>query len=258
MRTERGSSNTPALAVLVVLAGVVVITLLGDRSGDPEEQADLSTLKAVSTNTTFSAAPPDAEPFGATDGLVVHPRAETALYSEPGSGAFAKIGPRQFGPTWLPVVEQEDGWVRVLLPSRPNRSTGWLREDGLQRAQSPYVVRVHTASRVLELIRGGERQGRWQVAVGARKTPTPAGRTFVLGSITDRHQSYSPVILPLGAHSPTLDTFGGGPGTVALHGWPSASVFGEAVSHGCIRVPDKALDQLRQVPLGTVVVVDNR
>ena len=33
------------------------------------------------------------------------------------------------------------------------------------------------------------------------------GRTFLHGSITDPNQSYSPVILPLGAHSATLNTF---------------------------------------------------
>jgi lipoprotein-anchoring transpeptidase ErfK/SrfK len=64
------------------------------------------------------------------------------------------------------------------------------------------------------------------------------------------------VILPLGTHSDTLDTYGGGPGTVALHTWPDASVFGTAASHGCIRVPPDALDQLTQVPLGTLVLID--
>jgi lipoprotein-anchoring transpeptidase ErfK/SrfK len=43
---------------------------------------------------------------------------------------------------------------------------------------------------------------------------------------------------------------------VALHGWPDDSVFGNAVSHGCVRVPDDALEQLTQVPLGTLVLID--
>ena len=77
------------------------------------------------------------------------------------------------------------------------------------------------------------------------------------GSITDPNQSYSPVILPLGAHSATLDTYGGGPGTVAFHTWPDPDVFGRAVSHGCIRVPADALEQLMDVPLGTLVLVDD-
>jgi lipoprotein-anchoring transpeptidase ErfK/SrfK len=64
------------------------------------------------------------------------------------------------------------------------------------------------------------------------------------------------VILPLGAHSPTLDSFGGGPGTVAIHTWPTPDVFGAATSDGCVRVPKDALDQITDVPLGTLVMID--
>ena len=117
---------------------------------------------------------------------------------------------------------------------------------------------MHVGSRELELFEDGALVGSWTVAVGAAETPTPTGRTFLLGSIVDANQSYSPVILPLGSHSDTLDSYGGGPGTVALHGWPDDSVFGSAVSHGCIRVPDDALEQLSQVPLGTLVIVDQQ
>lgn len=250
---ERGSSSVPALAVLVLLGGVAAVSLFGG-----EDSVDLSTLASATTHATISAAPQDSKPFATTDGLVVHPRGETAIYTAPDTEPFAKIGPSQFGSTWLPVIEKSDGWVRVLLPSKPNRSTGWLPDRDLERAYSPYVIRVHTGSRTIQLLHKGSSQGVWKVAVGARKTPTPAGRTFVLGSITDDKQSYSPVILPLGSHSPTLDTFGGGPGTVAIHGWPRSSVFGSAVSHGCVRVPAAALERLRRVPLGTLVLIDSK
>jgi lipoprotein-anchoring transpeptidase ErfK/SrfK len=251
---ERGGGSIPALAVLVVLGVVAVVGIRGDREPD----VDLSTLTSSTTHTIISTAPLDSEPFAGTDGLVVHPRAETAVYTAPDADAFAKIGPTQFGPTWLPVVERTDGWVRVLLPSKPNRSTGWLPVQDLERASSPYLIRVHTGSRTLELFRQGRRLGVWKAGVGARKTPTPPGRTFLLGSIIDSKRSASPVVLPLGAHSPTLDTFGGGPGTVAIHGWPRPDVFGAAVSAGCVRVPKKALTLLQKVPLGTLVLIDSK
>jgi lipoprotein-anchoring transpeptidase ErfK/SrfK len=69
------------------------------------------------------------------------------------------------------------------------------------------------------------------------------------------HPTYSPLILPLGFHSDTLDTFGAGPGTVGVHGWPSRSVFGRAVSHGCVRVPAAVLRVLSLVPLGSLVLI---
>jgi hypothetical protein len=76
-----------------------------------------------------------------------------------------------------------------------------------------------------------------------------------MASLAPTHPTYSPLIFPLGTHSNTLDTFGGGPGTVALHGWPDQSVFGHAVTHGCVRVPSAALRVLTRVPLGSLVLV---
>jgi len=257
--SERGGGSVGALAVLVLLGGVAVAGVLGNRHHDDElPPVDFAKLTASSTQTTIPAAPLDPEPFAVTDGLVVHPRAETALYSAPDAEAFGKIAPTQFGATWLPVVEKADGWLRVLLPSKPNRSTGWIQDANLDRAASSYQVRVHTSSRTIELYEKGKRLGEWKAGVGAKATPTPPGRTFLLGSIVDKTRSASPVVLPLGAHSPTLDTFGGGPGTVAIHGWPNPHVFGAAISAGCVRVPRTALAKLQQVPLGTLVLIDSK
>lgn len=255
MGKGKGGSSAPALAVLAVLG---IVAVVGFTNGDKHETVDLTTLAASTTATTIATAPLDPQPYAGTDGLVVHPRTETALYSAPDADAFAKIGPTQFGQTWLPVVEKADGWVRVLLPSKPNRSTGWLPDEDLDRASSSYLIKVHTGSRTIELFERARRLGVWKAGVGAQKTPTPPGRTFLLGSIIDNKRSASPIVLPLGAHSPTLDTFGGGPGTVAIHGWPRPDVFGAAISAGCVRVPKTALAHLQKVPLGTLVLIDSK
>jgi lipoprotein-anchoring transpeptidase ErfK/SrfK len=256
-RPEHGRVTASTLVVGVLLAGLVAwgADALG-RSEEPPPP-DLASLVASSTTTTLDGAPTDPHPRKATAGIVVHPKRVVALRSAPAGEAFGKIGPRQFGETWLPVVEESRGWVRVLLPSRPNGSTGWMPSGALERRRTPYLLRVHTGSRELEILRDGERLGTWQVAVGKKATPTPTGRTFVLGSILDPRQSSS-VILPLGSHSETLDSYGGGPGTVAFHTWSDPSVFGTAASHGCVRVPRDALDLLAQVPLGTVVLIDSQ
>lgn len=260
--SSRGGCGTPGsgvalITVLIVLLGA--LTSCGDQGeGHRSADVDLTKLVASTTRATIARAPRDDDPTGTTDGRVVHPRRTLAVYAKPGRRPFAKITRTQMNDTWLPVIDQRGRWTRVLLPSRPNGSTGWLRTARLQERHTPYVIRVHVGSRRLDLVRDGDPLGSWSVAVGAPETPTPVGRTFLLGSIVDAGQSYSPLILPLGAHSDTLDSYGGGPGTVALHGWPDASVFGQAVSHGCIRVPADALDQLRQVPLGTLVIVDQQ
>lgn len=213
-------------------------------------------LARSTTYATISGAPEDPAPQQATEGIVVHPTRTEKVYDKPGGRVIATMPAQQLGDTWLPVIAERAGWVRVLLPSRPNGSTGWLRSPGLQRAYTPYLIKVHLGSMRMELIFQGTQAGAWTVGIGKPDTPTPTGRTFLLGSIVDPNQKYSPVILPLGAHSDTLDSFGGGPGTVAIHTWPTTDVLGTATSHGCIRVPQDALNRLTEVPLGTLVLVD--
>jgi lipoprotein-anchoring transpeptidase ErfK/SrfK len=258
---DRGrTSMRRAAAVCAVVALLAVgLTACGDeKSQKRRADVDLAQLVASTTKAKLPRAPKDTEPTATTDGTVVHPRRTLPVYAAPGRRPFAKVTVKQMNDTWLPVIDRRGPWTQVLLPSRPNGSTGWLRTAQLDERHTPYLVRVHVGSRRLELSRDGELVGSWSVAVGAPETPTPVGRTFLLGSIVDDGQSYSPLILPLGSHSDTLDTYGGGPGTVALHGWPDASVFGQAISHGCVRVPADALDQLRLVPLGTLVIVDQQ
>jgi lipoprotein-anchoring transpeptidase ErfK/SrfK len=218
--------------------------------------ADPAALPQSTTYTVVESAPLDPGPLVPTDGIVVHPRREIVVYAAPGGAPIARLGPHQIGDTWLPAINQQPGWVQVLLPSRPNGSTGWVTETALDRAVTPYLIRVHLRSLNVELFKDGQRLGSWTVGIGKESAPTPTGRTFLLGSFSDTAQRYSSVILPLGTHSPTLNSFGGGPGTVAIHTWPTSNVFGTRSSDGCIRVPSDALHQLIQVPLGTLVLID--
>jgi lipoprotein-anchoring transpeptidase ErfK/SrfK len=151
----------------------------------------------------------------------------------------------------------QPGWIQVLLPSRPNQSTGWiyLGGGGLQNAYSTYQVQIELAAHRLTVFKAGRQVGSWTVAVGAPSTPTPTGRTYLLASMSPPRPTYSSLFLPLGTHSKSLDTFAGGSGTIALHGWPDKTVFGHAVSHGCVRVPDAALRMLSRIPLGTTVTI---
>jgi lipoprotein-anchoring transpeptidase ErfK/SrfK len=211
--------------------------------------------------TTFGrspSAPQDPDPFKSETGIVLHPTVTEVAYVRPGGPPAAALPTTELGsPTWVPVVQSEPGWDRVLLPTRPNRSTAWIYLKGrdLVTAYSPYQVEINLAAYRLTVLDAGRRLGSWTVAVGAPATPTPTGRTFLLASMAPVHPTYSPLILPLGVHSDTLTTFGGGPGTVGLHGWPDAAVFGHAVSHGCVRVPATTLRILSKVPLGSSVMI---
>jgi lipoprotein-anchoring transpeptidase ErfK/SrfK len=251
----------------VVAAGAAAIALLvtgcGGKSKDqpassPDGAPAAGKLPQATTYATLKNIPKDSGPLTGADGTVAHPTAALPVSATPGGPPVATLPDKELGgPTWVPVVETKPGWDRVLLPSRPNGSTGWIASDKVQKAKSPYTVKVDTSARRLSLLKSGRSLGTWTVAVGAPKTPTPAGRTFILASLAPSKPTYSPLILPVGAHSESLDTFGGGPGTVAFHGWPTKSVFGQAVTHGCVRVPADALKLLAKVPLGTPVSISN-
>jgi lipoprotein-anchoring transpeptidase ErfK/SrfK len=263
----------------VALAGVGVAVLAAGLSGcshQPGRQtapaqpavapvrvsaAELARLPRATTFARIRSAPADQAPFALTGGLVVHPREPQVLYAGPGKQPVAVLPATELGgPTWVPVVQASPGWDRVLLPSRPNRATGWIFTGGTGRSRleirhSSYLIRIQIGARKLSVDDGGRTLGTWTVAVGAARTPTPAGRTFLLASLAPPRPTYSPLILPLGLHSNALSAFGGGPGTVGLHGWPDPSVFGHPVSNGCLRVPPAALHRLSGIPLGTLVLI---
>ncbi len=251
--------------------GAVHPTGMPHATGVPQVTAQTGLVRAVrfsatqvaqlplaTTYGTTPSAPRDPAPFGSETGTVVHPTTARVIYARPGGPAVAALPTTELGsPTWVPVVQSQPGWYRVLLPTRPDRSTGWiyLGGGGLQTAYSPYQVDIDLADYRLTILKAGRSLGTWTVAKGAPSTPTPVGRTFVLASLVPLQPTYSPLILPLGTHSDTLTTYGGGPGTVGLHGWPDSGVFGHAVSHGCVRVPAAALRALSRVPLGSSVMI---
>ncbi|MFI6324646.1 L,D-transpeptidase [Nonomuraea sp. NPDC050556] len=243
---------------------VAMVAALGISAPAPAVAARPAALPKATTFTSLTGLPLDSDKFGKLSGLVVHPKRAVGVYPAPGGKAVAVLPATQLGgPTWVPVVESRSGWVRVLLPSKPNYATGWIRSKGLQRASSHFRVVVDLSDKKLAVVsytkKGkkvrAKKVGTWTVAVGSPESPTPVGRTFLLALMAPKEKKYSPFILPLGTHSQTLDSFGGGPGTVAFHGWPDPKVFGKAVTHGCVRVPPSALKVLVKLPLGTPVLI---
>lgn len=264
---ERGGATGirrwPGRLWLTVAAGLVVAgagagALVVGLSGSPNQQAkaqtatgyqagaaaqsaatippvsvpasDLAKLPRATTFASIPAAPLDLAPFAPTSGQVLHPLSPQVLYAAPGKQPIAVLPVTQLGgPTWVPVAQSGQGWARVLLPSRPNRATGWIYTGGssgsqLQIRSSAYVIRIQLGARKLSVDDGSQSLGTWTVGVGTSRTPTPVGRTFLLASLAPPHPTYSPLILPLGSHSNEFSTFGGGPGTIGLHGWPDPSV----------------------------------
>jgi lipoprotein-anchoring transpeptidase ErfK/SrfK len=253
-----------SLTVGVITAAVIATLVSGCGGKSDKEPSSAGGVPAVgklpqaTTFATLKNIAKDADTTEAADTKVVHPKETLPISATPGGQPVAALPDKELGTdTWVPAVAEKPGWVQVLLPSKPNGSTGWIPsgDDKVQTAHSSYAVKVNLTARRLTLLKSGRSVGNWSVAVGAPKTPTPTGRTFMLAVLAPSKPTYSPLILPMGTHSATLDKFDGGSGTAAFHGWPSKSVFGKAVTHGCVRVPSDALQLLAKVPLGTLVSI---
>jgi lipoprotein-anchoring transpeptidase ErfK/SrfK len=150
------------------------------------------------------------------------------------------------------------GWVQVLLPVRPNGSTGWVHDSDVTVTPTTYRITVEIGARRITVTNSGTVTYRGPVAVGAPDTPTPTGKYYlrVLLEAPDPDTTYGPYAYGLSSHSESLDTFNGGDAEIGIHGNDDASVLGTDITHGCIRMDNAAITTLAtQLPLGTPVDV---
>src|SRR5690606_11571998 len=251
---------------LLALAAVATLTLLVSAcGGDTEKQAEaaegqsqqqIASLPEATTYGKIPDAPMDPEPNAPTEGEVLHPTRELTVHDTVDGKPIARLPVKQISsPTWVPALARDGAWAQILLPTRPNGATGWINTpgDAVESAENDYLVNVDLDSFHLEILKNGERIGEWTVGIGKPESPTPTGRAYIIASIKETVNDYSPIVLPLSYHSDSHETYGGGPGTVGIHTWPDNSFVGKANSDGCIRVTKDALEALTQLPLGTIV-----
>jgi len=152
-----------------------------------------------------------------------------------------------------------DIWLRIQLPIWPNGQAGWVAASDVRLAEAAERIVVDLSERKLVRLREGEPVARLRVAVGSVATPTPPGRYFVWAKVdTDRPSGpYGSFILGLSGFSDVLEPWEEFPGEprLAIHGTDDMSDAGRAVSKGCIRVSNALLRLLRDVPMGTPVVI---
>jgi hypothetical protein len=170
------------------------------------------------------------------------------------------------GPVSLLVLGARTGtdgelWLRVLLPVRPNGTSGWIPANAVELGTTGWRIDISTEHRTVEVFDHGTRFRTFRAVVGAPRTPTPHGLFAVYERVPlpDPNGFYGPWALHLTALSNVLTTYDGGPGRVAIHGRGGTSLrdpLGTARSHGCIRIDNSAIRFLAaHVPVGTPVVV---
>jgi len=153
--------------------------------------------------------------------------------------------------TVLPVLGHKTDaagrrWLHVMLPGRPNGSTGWIARSGTVSSTTPWHIVVDTGRRRVTVYLSGRPEHVFKAIVGKPSTPTPQGSFFVEEAVQLRASDVgAPFALALSARSDVLQEFDGGPGQIALHGLMNiGGVLGTAVSHGCVRLDNDAMHWL--------------
>lgn len=237
--------------------------VLGACSANPAERPSTGGAPAPTPTTAVAATPTDPVEAEATP-LVTIARADTPLTvrAEPVDDAAVVSelpATTTFGsPRALLVLDEADGWVRVQVPARPNGASGWIPVDAVDLVTSHLRVLVDLTARRLAVYEDDRVVLSTPVAIGAPEAPTPTG-TFALVDLlqtTDGSGPYGPFALGLGGYSETFSEFAGGDGQIGIHGTDDPSSIGQAVSHGCVRVPNEVAARLAGLlPLGTPVTI---
>jgi lipoprotein-anchoring transpeptidase ErfK/SrfK len=181
------------------------------------------------------------------------------VYSSPHSSApLMKLdSPNLDGAKVTFLVTKRTGkWAHVLLPTRPNGSTGWIKTTHVSLTGHSYRMVINLDKHILKVWNGTQRILRTPIGVGQAVTPTPTGLYYITELLKqpDPTGTYGPYAFGLSAHSDVLNEFAGRDGVLGIHGTNFPQGIGTNVSHGCIRMSNDAITKLADIlPVGTPV-----
>jgi hypothetical protein len=192
-------------------------------------------------------------------------RAHARAFRKPGRGPRARVAavnvngvPTVFGIRGAVVDDRcRPAWYRVQLPMRPNGVTGYVRARDVELARVRTRIVVDLSARRVTLFHNGRKALATPAAIGSEATPTPVGSFYVNQRLipADTSGPFGPGAIGISAFSNVLTGWTQG-GPIAIHGTNQPWSIGQAVSNGCIRVPNPALRRLFRAALaGTPVIV---
>jgi lipoprotein-anchoring transpeptidase ErfK/SrfK len=249
---------SPAGAALAVVL-VAAAWLLGGISFGGGGSAHAPAANAGS-DLGSGARPAPKRPRFATLVATVH-TSQIAVYSNPHDSApmMTLSNPNLDGaPLAFLVRRRVHRWAHVLLPTRPNGSTGWirLRHASVSLTGHSYRVVINLDQHFLTAWNRRKLVLRTPIGVGRAVTPTPVGLYYITELLKqpDPTGPYGPYAFGLSAHSDVLHEFAGRDGILGLHGTDYPQGIGTNVSHGCIRMSNHAITKLAHLlPVGTPV-----
>lgn len=250
------------LFTVILALAATGVALVGTGAVGPSAVAVQGVTPAVPPSPAAgTVAVPDLEPPPAIVADAVVPAVQ--LYSSPGvpwagTKPFANPTP-QGEPLVFLVHEQQGQWLHVQVSARPNGLLAWVPLSDVHLRTDPYRIVVSLSGHTVTLYRGNAQVLSTPAVVGKPASPTPTGSFFVDAIIPLSYDGgpYGAGAMGVAAFSDVYETFGGGPGQIAIHGTNEPSLMGQSASHGCVRIPN---DQWRKitsiVPTGTPVRID--
>jgi len=257
----RASSLVAALGLVVVACQAAPAA--APTASSPSTSVTASVAVPTSPSPAWTPKPPVVPERGTY--VAVPERKFLMLWSEPGPGA-TEAGWFRTRNDWKQTVpmlveggfRDRDGreWLRVQLPVRPNGTTGWIDAADIELERRTQRIVVDLSERTLWYSLDGELRHTFSVGVGTPAYPTTPGHFSVWAFVEypDPSGPYGAFALGLSGFSDVITDWPGG-GRMAVHGTADPGDRGAAVSHGCVRVYNGDLEALRDVPLGTPVVI---
>ena len=259
--------RTGSLRALVVAFGLVLAgcSSAAEPTAAPEPPGPVEEPQADAEPEPQPEPEPDPEAEPVADSLVATAVVDTVeVFAEPADGAertHELAHPTDVGAPRVFLVEDRpgDGWLEVLLPVRPNGSTGWIREADVELTRNPYRIEIALGDFSLTVHRGDEVALETTIGYGDADTPTPGGRYYLIELLQppDPDGAYGPFAFGLSGFSDVLTDFAGGEGVIGIHGTNQPDSIGSTVSAGCIRIANDVISELATfLPLGTPVTID--
>lgn len=249
----------PALG-LVLLTGTVLVSCGNGGDGN-------AALGAAAGPTTTATPQPDVlstalttpVPDGTTSVVAQALGASIGVYDSPVQPEPPRrlANPRPSGAELVFLVREVQGeWLKVLVPVRPNGSTGWVRRADVSITTHDYRIEVEMDAHRITVFKGADVFQSEAIGVGRGNTPTPGGDFYTVELYRSNKPAYGPFAYGLSGFSEVFYDFGGGDGQFGIHGTNDPSGLGSDVSNGCIRMSNAGITKLaNELPIGVPVQV---
>jgi hypothetical protein len=182
----------PILAAFLIVPGVAAC----GGGGGPGDLGAIPTTIVVPTTQKEAVVPAPATPatvLPAYASLVARANVvKLAIYAKPGAAQpmreltdpAAVVPGAKVAQVFLVQSQRDDGWVSVLLPIRPEGSTGWVRDSDVTITQVVYRMRVELGARRLTVFSRGRDFENLPLAIDAAARATKAGHYYLRASFT--------------------------------------------------------------------------